>query len=50
MDEKIAGKTKFGEIDIDSLAGMQPCMSRVMRQYTERYGIMSTPARQETGG
>ncbi len=40
MNEKIAGKTKFGEIDIDSLAGMQPCMSRVMRQYTERYGIM----------
>ncbi len=40
MDEKIAGKTKFGEIDIDSLATMQPCMSRVMRQYTERYGIM----------
>lgn len=40
MDKKIAGKTKFGEIDIDDLAGMQPCMSRVMRQYTERYAIM----------
>lgn len=40
MDEKIAGKTKFGEIYIDDLAGMQPCMSRVMRQYTERYSMM----------
>ena len=40
MDDKIAGKTKFGEINIDDLAGMQPCMSRVMRQYTERYSIM----------
>lgn len=40
MEGKIVGKTKHGEIHLDSLAGMQPCMSRVMRQYTERYGIM----------
>lgn len=38
--KKIAGKTKHAEIDIDSLAAIQPCMSRVMRQYTERYSIM----------
>lgn len=40
MEGKITGKTKHGEIDIDELATIQPCMSRVMRQYTERYSIM----------
>lgn len=29
-ERKIAGKTKHGEIDIDSLAAIQPCMSRVL--------------------
>lgn len=40
MEGKITGKTKHGEIDIDELAAIQPCMSRVMWQYTERYSIM----------
>ena len=45
MEGKVVGKTMHAEIDIDSLASMQPCMSRVMRQYTERYGIMYHPCK-----
>ncbi len=37
---RIVGRTKHSEIDIDSLAAIQPCMSRVMPEYTERYGIL----------
>ena len=36
--EKIKGK--HAEINLEELVDMQPCMSRVMRQYTERYSIM----------
>jgi hypothetical protein len=37
MDERIAGKTKHGEITVDQLAQIQPGMARLMDEISRRF-------------